>query len=117
MIEQIPARTEIASLARSQGVATPFGTFVIHRLAPEVFGGYEGSPETGYFATPEKALFDTVYIHAPRGGTVRFPDSCFPDHFDRSGLDEWVQRIPRARLRTLVLRGIESALHQAERTA
>jgi predicted transcriptional regulator of viral defense system len=114
MIEQIPARTEIASLARSQNVDTPFGSFAIHRLATEVFTGYDGAPETGYIATPEKALFDTVYFRAPRGGTVRLPELTLPENFDRGQLEEWIQHIPRPRLRTLVARGLESVLNQAD---
>jgi predicted transcriptional regulator of viral defense system len=117
MIEQIPARVEIASLARTQQIETPFGTFSVHRLAPEVFTGFDGSPETGYLASPEKALFDTVYIRAPRGGTVRFPELTLPDDFDRALLDEWAAQIPRPRLRTIVVRGLQSALDQAKRHA
>ncbi len=117
MIEQIPARIEVASLHRSKTVETPFGVFIVRRLAPEVFTGFEGDPERGYFANPEKALFDTVYVRAPRGGIVRFPELTLPEGFDRALLDEWVGRIPRQRLKTLVARGIESALNQADRLA
>jgi len=117
MIEQIPTKIEVASMDRSRTVATPLGTFVIHRLAPEVFTGFEGSPETGYVARPEKALFDIVYVRAPRGGSVRFPELTLPDGFDRDLLDEWTTRIPRPRLRTIVARGIGSALDQADRLA
>jgi hypothetical protein len=117
MIEQIPARTEIASLDRARMVQTPMGVFSIHRLAPEVFTGFQGSPEVGYVATPEKALFDVVYTRAPRGGVVRFPELVLTDDFDRARLDGWVARIPRPRLRTLVGRGIEAALRQADELA
>jgi predicted transcriptional regulator of viral defense system len=117
MIEQIPARIELASLARSQEVVTPIGVFAIHRLAPEVFTGFEGSPEGGYLAVPEKALFDSVYVRAPRGGVVRFPELTLPEDFQTALLDEWTELIPRARLRTIVARGIRSALDQADRYA
>jgi predicted transcriptional regulator of viral defense system len=117
MIGQIPARVEIASLARSQEVVTPIAVFAIHRLAPEVFTGFEGSPAGGYVAVPEKALFDTVYVRAPRGGVVRFPELTLPYDFDTALLDEWTERIPRPRLRTIVARGIRSALDQAARHA
>lgn len=117
MIEQIPARIEVASLDRSRVIETPFGSYSIHRLAPEIFTGYGGSPENGYLASPEKALFDTVYIRAPRGGAVRFPELTLPAGFDRGLFFEWTERIPRPRLRTLVVRGLESALKQAERYA
>jgi len=117
MIEQIPARTEVASLGRARTVQTPIGVFSIHRLAPEVFTGFQGSPDVGYLATPEKALFDVVYTRAPRGVVVRFPELALTDGFDRSLLDEWTARIPRPRLRTLVTRGVEAALRQADELA
>jgi len=117
MIEQIPARIEVASLDRSRIVTTPFGAFHIHRLAPEVFTGFVGTPESGYFATPEKALFDTVYVRAPRGGVVRFPELTLPEGFDRNRLDGWIGLIPRPRLRTIVARGVRAALDQADRLA
>jgi predicted transcriptional regulator of viral defense system len=117
MIEQIPARIEVASLGRSRTIETPQGTFVIHRLAPEVFTGFTGSPETGYLARPEKALFDVVYVRAPRGIVVRFPELTLPDDFDRDLLSQWTARISSQRLRTVVARGIQSAIEQAEQLA
>ncbi|HMJ35323.1 MAG TPA: hypothetical protein VK501_15540 [Baekduia sp.] len=117
MIEQIPARIEVASLDRTRTVYTPMGVYAIHRIAPEVFTGFEGDPATGYLATPEKALFDVVYVRAPRGGLVRFPELTLPESFDRSQLERWAELIPRARLRTIVKRGVHAALEQADRLA
>ncbi len=37
------------------------GDFEIHHLAPELFGGFEGTEVEGYLANPEKALFDSIY--------------------------------------------------------
>jgi predicted transcriptional regulator of viral defense system len=117
MIEQIPARIEVASLERGRTIQTSVGTFVIHRLAPEVFTGFTGSPESGYLARPEKALFDVVYVRAPRGIVAKLPELTLPEDFDREQLGEWTARIPSPRLRTVVSRGIRSALDQADRLA
>ncbi|MGH2837662.1 MAG: type IV toxin-antitoxin system AbiEi family antitoxin domain-containing protein [Thermoleophilaceae bacterium] len=117
MIEQIPTRTEIASLGRARTLDTPLGSFAIHRLAPEVFTGFEGTPRSGYFARPEKALFDVVYVRAPRGAVVRFPELTLPQDLDRQLLNEWAARIPRPRLRTIVTKGLQAALDQADRLA
>lgn len=113
MIEQIPARVFVASLHRSQQIATGFGVYSVHHLAPEVFGGFTGDPGQGYIATAEKALFDTVYTRAPRGGRVYFPELTLPEGFRYDGVREWVDRIPVARLRTIVARGIDAALSVA----
>lgn len=113
MIEQIPRQIFVASLDRSQRVATTVGTYSIHHLAPEVFGGYEGSEEVGYLATPEKALFDTVYLRAPRGGHLLLPELELPDGFREETLEKWTSRVARPRLRTLVSRGLATVLDRA----
>lgn len=118
MIEQIPTRVEVASLARTATILTSYGTFAIHRLDPTVFTGFTGDPQTGYWARPEKALFDTVYVRAPKGGAPpRFPELHLPAGFDRELLDQWAEAIPRPRMRTLVRRGLQAALAQADRLA
>ncbi len=117
VIEQIPARIDVASLDRTRLVNTHFGMFAIHHIASEVFTGFEGSPEAGYVASAEKALFDMVYVGAPRGGVVRFPELTLPEGFDRGLLEQWTELITRSRLRTIVRRGLQAALDQADRLA
>ena len=41
LIEQIPEVVYAVSLAKTQKVKTKVGTFSIHHMAPEVFGGFE----------------------------------------------------------------------------
>ena len=41
------------SLARTQRITTRVGTFSIHHLAPEVFGGFEEMPAGTKLATAE----------------------------------------------------------------
>jgi hypothetical protein len=110
MIEQIPAQVFVVSLGRSRRIDTAFGQYSMHHLAPEVFGGFEGDPEHGYLATPEKALFDTLYVRAPRGGRAYFPELSLPDGFDAAELLRWRDLIPSPKLRTIVARGIERVL-------
>jgi predicted transcriptional regulator of viral defense system len=110
MIEQVPRLIFVASLARTQRIATTMGMYSIHHLAPELFDGYDGSEELGYVAEPEKALFDTVYLRAALGGTVAFPELELPDGFREQKLEEWTSRVARPRLRTLVSRGLDKAL-------
>jgi predicted transcriptional regulator of viral defense system len=115
MIEQVPRQVFVASLDRTRRISTAIGTYSIHHLVPELFDGYRGSEETGYLATPEKALFDTVYLRAPRGARIFFPELSLPEGFDERPLQEWLNRIARPRLRTLVSRGLDEALRQASR--
>lgn len=113
MIEQIPRQIYVASLSRTKRAETPLGTFSIHRLPPELFDGFEGTPARGYLARPEKALFDTVYVRAPRGKRVYFPELSLPDGFDETRLEQWIERLTDPRIRTVVTRGLERALTQA----
>jgi len=114
MIEQIPRQVFVASLARTQRITTPLGTFSIHHLAPELFTGFEILPAGGYMATPEKALFDTVYLRAAAGGRLSLPEVELPATFRREKLAEWRDLVARPRLRTLVARGLAEALAAAE---
>jgi predicted transcriptional regulator of viral defense system len=110
MIEQVPRHIFVASLDRGRRITTTLGTYSIHHLAPELFDGYEGSDEVGYIATPEKALFDTIYLAAPRGAQIHLPEVEFPEGFQEEKVQEWTVRIGRARLRTLVSRRLEKLL-------
>ena len=113
MIEQIPRSVFVASLDRTKRVNTTVGTFSIHHMAPELFTAFDGTPDTGYLATPEKALFDTVYVRAPRGGRVYFPELSLPADFDATKIEAWTKEIARPRLRTIVSRELDAALAQA----
>lgn len=116
MIEQVPRQVYVASLARTQQIPTSMGDFSIHHLAPELFGGYVQLDGGGHLASPEKALFDTIYLLTPRGGEVRLPELELPEDFDERRLDAWTQRIQRSRLRTMVSRRLTAALRQATRS-
>ena len=113
MIEQIPRRISVASLDRARRIATAIGSYEVHHLAPELFTGYDGSPEAGYLAAPEKALFDTVYVRAAAGSEAFFPELVLPRGFDDAQIGEWCDRIGSPRLRTLVLRRLREVRRRA----
>jgi predicted transcriptional regulator of viral defense system len=116
MIEQIPREISVASPDRTRRTVTTLGVYVIHHLTPELFDGYTGTEATGYLATPEKALFDTVYLRAPAGGRGFLPEITLPEHFDEANqLEVWLGRIARPRLQTLVARGLTAAYASASR--
>ncbi len=112
LIEQIPRRIAVASLARPGQIATSVGTYDIHHLAPPLFTGYDGSDRGGYVAGAEKALFDTVYVRAASGSRAYFPELSLPAGFDRAQLASWTDLIGSARLRTLVSRHLEETLRK-----
>lgn len=116
MIEQIPRSFFGVSLNRARNVTTTIGDFRVHAIHPDLFGGTRGATGSrAGMATPEKALFDTVYVLAAhRGGHVSLPELTLSDDFDRSSLREWIERIPTARLRTITTRQLERVLASAE---
>lgn len=116
MIEQVPRQIYVVSLDRTRKVLTTVGTYSIHHIAPELFDGYEGSDEVGYLATPEKALFDTVYLLTPRGGLILLPELELPEGFQDDNLEEWISRVARLRLRTLVSSGVAKVMAGAVRS-
>jgi predicted transcriptional regulator of viral defense system len=113
MIDQIPRQISVASLDRTRHLTTTISAYSIHHLVPELFDGYRGSEKSGYLATPEKALFDTVYIRAARGARSFFPELSLPKNFDETQLEGWTCRLATPRLQTLVSRGVTEALGQA----
>lgn len=115
MIEQIPRQVSVASLDRARSITTTIGTYEIHHLAPELFGGFEGSENNGYLAKPEKALFDAVYVRAASGTRAFFPELSLPAGFKDGELEKWTERIESARLRTLVSRRLGEVVSEAQR--
>lgn len=115
MIDQIPREIYIASVDRSKRIKTPVGMFIVQHVTPDLFGGFQASNGTRV-ATPEKALFDTVYLAESRGKRfASLPELDLPSGFDEAELGRWVQRIASSRLRTLVAQRLNEILTHAER--
>lgn len=114
LIEQIPRQIYVVSLDRSRRISNPKGAYSIHHVAPEVFGGFTGDPRSGYMATAEKALFDTVYIRSARKQRTYLPELELPGDFDRSELDTWTDKINPGWLRTIVRRELTDILTKGE---
>jgi predicted transcriptional regulator of viral defense system len=113
LIEQIPRQISVVSLDRPRQIETSVGTFDVHHVAGEVFGGFEGSEKSGYVATPEKAIFDIVYVRAAAGKKAYFPELALPQGFDSAALARWTDRIPSIRLRTMVSRRLRESVRGA----
>lgn len=112
MIEQIPRQVSLISTGRSRRIVTTLGVFVVHQVAPKLFGGFEGTEQTGYLARPEKALFDLAYVRAASGSRAHLPELSLPSSFDRTELTRWSGRIDNKRLRTIVSRRLRELIDQ-----
>ena len=115
LISQIPRTIYVVSLADTKTVRTPVGTFSVHRLAAELFGGYE---ETNgeRMATPEKAVFDTLYLARARGRRFsHLTEIELPAGFRPDVLLDWAARIEDPRVRSFVRSRIADFLERGRR--
>lgn len=112
MVTQIPSMIYLVSLARSDRIETSVGTYSVHHVRPELFGGFEHDPASGTkLALPEKALFDFLYLSPTRGRLfAALPELELPRAFRRSGVRAWIDRIPSLRSRSIVRRKLDEAL-------
>jgi predicted transcriptional regulator of viral defense system len=107
MIEQLPRRIQVISTARRGDLETPFGTFEFHRIAAALFGGFGpyGTLRQFDIATPEKALFDSLYLSVQKGKRfAHLPELTLPGSFSSDALGAWIGRIENVLLRQAVER-------------
>jgi predicted transcriptional regulator of viral defense system len=114
MIEQVPSVVYLASLARTQNIATSVGVFSVHHFAPELFDGFEVRSDGTKLATPEKALFDVAYLSGGRSRLfAHLPELELPARFRRSRLRVWIRRIAAPNKRSMVESRIAALLERA----
>lgn len=114
MIEQIPEVVYAVSLGKTQRLTTKVGTFSVHHVAPEVFGGFEETLRDAKLATPEKALFDFAYLSSGRSRLfTSLPELELPRGFRRKELGRWLAKIPSDRSRTLTSKKLDELLATA----
>lgn len=113
-IQQIPQTHFAMTLGRPREIDIAGTQISLHRIAPELFGGYSfDSRVDGFVATPEKALFDLAYLKAMNRSRI---SGSLPET-DLSGLRwkdvrHWVHLIPALRVRKAVERNLESMRQQ-----
>ncbi|HWP02257.1 MAG TPA: type IV toxin-antitoxin system AbiEi family antitoxin domain-containing protein [Gemmatimonadaceae bacterium] len=107
MIEQIPQTIYVVTTSQRPAVKTPVGSYTFLRIEPKLFGGFSPYRRTGNFdiATPEKAVFDTLYFSARKGRRFSFlPEVELPAGFSTPEVDRWIGQVSHAPLRTAVRR-------------
>ena len=110
IVEQIPRVVTLASTAHSRTIRTGLGDFIIHRINPAFFGGFDWYRGGGSFliASPEKALVDSLYLSVHRKKQYgHFPELHFPKDFSFRRAAAWAGRIPSARVRARVSNRLE----------
>ena len=93
LIEQIPSVLYAVTPARPRRLQTPLGTISFHRMPPELFKGFELAPRSdAKVATPEKALFDMLYLAPGRSRVFSsLPELTIPRRFQWERLKEYTK--------------------------
>ncbi len=94
LVEQIPEVIYAVTLGRARRVRTPAGTVSLHRMPPQLFGGFETANDGTKVATAEKALFDLLYLSPTRTRLfVHVPEIEFPKSFRWGEIARWSKTI------------------------
>jgi len=109
LIEQVPEVLYAVTLGRARRVHTPSLTVSLHRMPPALFGGYEIATDGAKVATPEKALFDLLYLSPTRSRLfTTLPELELPKSFRWTELTRWTKKIAGKNRRTFVERKLAS---------
>jgi predicted transcriptional regulator of viral defense system len=103
MIEQVPEVLYAITMGRSRRVSSTAGTVSLHRIAPELFGGYVTTDEGAKMATSEKALFDLLYLGPTRTRLfASLPELVVQRSFRWAEVGRWAKKIKGKSRRTFV---------------
>ncbi|WP_439644092.1 type IV toxin-antitoxin system AbiEi family antitoxin domain-containing protein [Gemmatimonas sp.] len=107
MLSQIPQEIHVVTADARPARDTPVGRFVFHRLESDLLEGTQPGDKWGRFeiATPEKALFDTLYLGLAQGTRWQsFPEIEIPAKFKWAQWDQWIERIAFVPFRVMMER-------------
>lgn len=104
LIEQVPSVVYAVTPGRPRRLATPMGTISFHRMPPELFMGFQlSSGSDAKIATPEKALFDLLYLAPGRSRVFsKLPELAIPRRFQWQRLKEYTELVKSAGRRAFI---------------
>ena len=110
LIEQIPSVIYAVTPARPRRLRTPMGTISFHRMPPELFKGFELlSRSDAKVATPEKALFDLLYLAPGRSRVFsKQPELTIPRRFQWQRLKEYTTLVKSSSRRAYIAERIKA---------
>jgi predicted transcriptional regulator of viral defense system len=115
LIEQIPSVIYAVTPARPRRLQTPLGMISFHRMPPGLFKGFElSSRSDAKVATPEKALFDLLYLAPGRSRVFsNQPELTIPRRFQWQRLKEYTKLVKSSGRRAYIaerIRALRSTL-------
>ena len=113
-IQQLPQSQFAVTLGRPGEVKMAGGRIALHRIKPELFGGYAYDARVdGFVASPEKAVFDLAYLAAMNRSHVSgsLPETNLKG-LRWSEVRQWLRRIPTPRVRAAVEQALDTIRKQ-----
>lgn len=109
MISQIPSVIYAVSIARTKRYSTDMGSISIHHINPAVFFGFEYIPKTQIkMATPEKALWDFLYLFSAKTHLFKaLPELELPKKFNSRLMIQWLEKIQSKSRASIMQKTIE----------
>jgi predicted transcriptional regulator of viral defense system len=110
LIEQIPSILYAVTPGRPRRLRTPVAAISFHRMPPEHFKGFElSSASDAKIATPEKALFDLIYLAPGRSRLFsKLPELTIPRRFQWQRLKEYTELVKSPGRRAFIAERIKS---------
>lgn len=95
LIEQIPSVVFAVSNGKTKSFSTPLAKISIHSISSSLFTGYTTVEKNSLLiATPEKALFDTLYLMPAKSNLFkRLTELDIPEKFDFKLIEKWLMLI------------------------
>lgn len=113
-IQQLPQSQFAVTLGRPGEVKMAGSRVILHRIKPELFGGFEfDSRVDGFVASPEKAVFDLAYLAAMNRSRVsgNLPETNLQG-LRWSEVRKWLRRISTPRVRAAVEQALDAIRKQ-----
>lgn len=104
MIDQIPNTVFAVTNGKTRTFQTPLAKVSLHSIKGVLFTGYEVQGKNGLLmATPEKALFDTLYLTPAKSNLFsRLTEIEIPEKFQFSLCKKWIKHVNNKSRRVLI---------------
>ncbi len=119
MIEQIPEIIYVVSCDRTKVFHTPVATVSAHHIPPALFFSYIMLDRYGTkIATPEKALFDFLYLKPGKTRLfTKLPELNLPRNFKRKLFLQWLAKVNSPSRRSMMNKDFKHLLSEATSAA
>jgi len=104
IIDQIPSTVYAISNGKTKAFETPLAKISIHSINPVLFSDYDHYGRSALLmATPEKALFDTLYLMPAKSNYFKkLTELDIPDDFNFSLFKKWIKLIKNKSRRVMI---------------